>query len=102
MSLWGHFWGHFQNRENVLPAPGDQLYNTRISHKDSHQKCILREPYAVNPRAPPIFIDFLPTNSSRQNPTPADIWVVRQVRSGRSGLGGQGLGLGLGGLGLGG
>ena len=51
---------------------------------------------------PPNFVDFLSTNSSRQNPTPADIWVARQVKSGRSGLGGQGLGLGLGGLGLGG
>ena len=84
--------------ENVPFAPCDQAIQSQLSLQVYHQKCILREPYAVNPRRhPPIFIDFLLTYSSRKNPTPA-----RSGLSGRSGsgLGGHGLGLGLGGQGL--
>ena len=29
--------------ENVVSAPGSRLYNTRLSLKDSHQKCISSE-----------------------------------------------------------
>ena len=53
--------------ENVVFAPGDQLYNSRFSLGVYYQKCNLKEPYGTNPRRhPPIFIDFLPTNSSRK------------------------------------
>ena len=77
------FLGPFSKPENVIFAPGDRPYNPTLLHKDSHQKCILREPYSRNPRGhTPIFIDFLLTYSSRKNPTPA-----RSSRLRRSGQG---------------
>ena len=91
-----HRFGHVSKMENVLFAPGDHLYNYRFSIGVYYQKCNLKEPYAPNPRGdPPIFIDFLLTNSSRKKRSPfhnrggegVGGGLVWAVRSGRSGLG---------------
>ena len=50
--------------------------------------------------APPHFRRFPSYLQLTQESYPCEIWAVRQVRSERSGLGGDGLGLGLGGQGL--
>ena len=74
--------------ENVLFAPGDQAIQSPLSLQVYHQKCILSGPYGRNPRGdPPIFVDFLLTNSSRMKHYPCEVITVRQVRSGRSGSG---------------
>ena len=40
---FGGFWGHFSKPEKCAFAPFDQLYNSRFSLIDSHQKLIFKE-----------------------------------------------------------
>ena len=96
MSLWSHFWGHFQNRKmcHSLPATGYRInaFTQGFSSKMHFKRTLGCE--STSP--PPHFHRFPSYLQLTQESYPCEIWAVRQVRSERSGLGGHGLGLGLG------